>query len=411
MKKINFFIVVPFILVTIFACEDFMDVHKEYIEGGEILYAPKPDSLKIYAGENRVLLKCWLYNAVNVKSIDVFWNEYKDSMIVEVNDNSSFTAGVDSINFFIPNIEESMHTFHVRTTDIWGNHSLFESTLGSSYGKMYQSGLNNRRIQSIYLDADDKIKIRWLSKLPGMIATEVKYITAQDKECIIRMSIEENNFVLPDAKKFTQIQYRTLYLPEENAVDTFFTDWVTFSETIPGVRFSKEKFNIIPLENDADWNCHNGKVEYVIDGSLNTFAHTQAGVPDWGNATKDLESSLTIDFGEWLNVERIVLYNRYSKGYYRDANVKRLALYYCDHEPSIIGNWDEWILLGEFSIDKPSGILGNEETELDKEVATTGFPLRLDNIMNIRYLRVKVLETWGKKWYTHIAELDILGDQ
>ncbi len=55
MKRIYSLLVFIACTLLITSCEDFMDVHKEYIEGGEIIYAPKPDSIAFIAGKERIL--------------------------------------------------------------------------------------------------------------------------------------------------------------------------------------------------------------------------------------------------------------------------------------------------------------------------------------------------------------------
>ena len=84
------------------SCDDFMDVHKEYIEGGEIIYAPKPDTVSFIAGKERILFHCRTYNAPNVKSVDIYWNDGLDSLIVPV----SLGAGYDSLNVVLDNMPE-----------------------------------------------------------------------------------------------------------------------------------------------------------------------------------------------------------------------------------------------------------------------------------------------------------------
>ena len=54
MKKVYALIAFVISVLSITSCDDFMDVHKEYIEGGEIIYAPKPDSLRFIAGKERI---------------------------------------------------------------------------------------------------------------------------------------------------------------------------------------------------------------------------------------------------------------------------------------------------------------------------------------------------------------------
>ena len=60
------------IALTSFAsCDDFMDVHKDWISDGETIYSVKLDSLNIYGGEGRLKVKMWLYNGTNVETLDI----------------------------------------------------------------------------------------------------------------------------------------------------------------------------------------------------------------------------------------------------------------------------------------------------------------------------------------------------
>ena len=156
MKRI-YSIVVSFLSVLSFvSCEDFMDVHKEYIEGGEIIYAPKPDLIDFIAGQERIMFKCRTYNAPNIRSVDVFWNDGLDSLIIPVELNT----GYDSISVVLDNMEEKSYTFNVQTTDNFGHKSLFVTDFGSSYGESYLSVLSDRRIKSLSL-SDREGTVEW----------------------------------------------------------------------------------------------------------------------------------------------------------------------------------------------------------------------------------------------------------
>ena len=106
MKRIYSLAILATFILSFTSCEDFMDMHKEYIKGGEIIYAPKPDSVYFIAGKGRVLFNCRTYNAPNVRSIDVYWNDGLDSLIISV---------------ILDNLEEKSYTFKIQATDNFGH--------------------------------------------------------------------------------------------------------------------------------------------------------------------------------------------------------------------------------------------------------------------------------------------------
>ena len=68
MKRILFykFLLITLIAVGLYSCKDMLDVHKDYIKNGEIIYLSKVDSIVSYAGNHRIQLSGYLNNAYNV---------------------------------------------------------------------------------------------------------------------------------------------------------------------------------------------------------------------------------------------------------------------------------------------------------------------------------------------------------
>ena len=143
-----------------------MDVHKEYIKGGEIIYAPKPDSIAFYAGKGRIKFRFWLYNSPNVTSVDLFWNSYADSLIIPVTPGT----GLDSSEVILENMSEKAYTFYVKTTDQYGNSSLEMTDFGTSYGDSYKESLSQRKVRSATMSGTDGI-IDWYSAAASLIST------------------------------------------------------------------------------------------------------------------------------------------------------------------------------------------------------------------------------------------------
>src|SRR5690606_3791113 len=111
--KQSYNIFMLFLAVFATSCESFMDIHEEYVKDGEIIYAPKADSIQFIAGKGRVQFAFWLKNAPNVKSIDLYWNSMSDSLITPV----SPTTGLDSFYVVVPDLPEGAYTFEVKTRD------------------------------------------------------------------------------------------------------------------------------------------------------------------------------------------------------------------------------------------------------------------------------------------------------
>ena len=169
MKRIYSLLVFIACTLLITSCEDFMDVHKEYIEGGEIMYAPKPDSIAFIAGKERILFFCRTYNSPNVKSVNLYWNDGLDSLLIPVSFNSSY----DSIEVVLDNMEEKSYTFTVQLVDNFDHRSLSVTDFGTSYGENYQVSLMDRRIKDISL-TDKGGSVEWYSAAEALLANAVR---------------------------------------------------------------------------------------------------------------------------------------------------------------------------------------------------------------------------------------------
>ncbi|MDR2472187.1 MAG: discoidin domain-containing protein [Tannerella sp.] len=280
MKKIfNKITISALASLTLVACEGMMDIHKEYVENGEIIYSPQPDSISFIAGKERIRFDCFLKNSPNVKTIDVFWNSKRDSMIIPV----SPTSERDSFTFIIPNLIEQSYTFDVRTTDNFGHRSLWKSDFGNSYGAGYEKVIFNRRVKDVAL-SEYGGEVNWLAKADGLVRVEVKYTKTDGSEGLVKTDGEQSTSSLPDAKAGTNFQYRSAYIPEEASIDTFFLDWVTSESTFPTMfAYDRSLWTVLAC-SDERVDDGGGK-NMIIDGKIDTYWHSQWGpdmpLPHW----------------------------------------------------------------------------------------------------------------------------------
>ncbi|WP_442794565.1 DUF4998 domain-containing protein [Pelobium manganitolerans] len=208
-------------LATSLASCSKMDDYKKYVEGGEISYTGKLDSVKVFSGENRVYLKGLFIADPKVKICKVYWDNFQDSAVVPINR----TQEVDTLKLSINNVPEGIHNFVIYTYDAEGNPSIPVYKTGRAYGERYKATLNNRGINTAFTDAAGVTTITWnaMDRLSGVFATDVTYTDVDAKQVKIRVPIDQASTVLPKFKPSSNISYYTLFLPDTLSIDTFYS--------------------------------------------------------------------------------------------------------------------------------------------------------------------------------------------
>jgi hypothetical protein len=67
--------------ISLASCEK-ADKYKEFVKDGEISYIGKLDSVKVYSGKNRVMIKGMITSDPKIVECRVFWNNKKDSLVI-----------------------------------------------------------------------------------------------------------------------------------------------------------------------------------------------------------------------------------------------------------------------------------------------------------------------------------------
>ena len=363
-------------ILSITSCDDFMDIHKEYIEGGEIIYAPKPDSVSFIAGKGRILFNCRTYNAPNIRSIDVFWNDGLDSLIIPV----ELKTGYDSISVILDDMEEKSYTFNIQTTDNFGHKSLFLTYFGTSYGETFHSTLNDRRIKSVSLSDKEGI-IEWYSALNGLMRNEIRYRKNDGSQAVVKMLSADHQVALPDAKAGSSFEYRSLYLPEEECIDTFATAWKEYETPFPAeYKYDRSSWEVLSVSDVS--TSEGGGMATLIDGDLSTY---------WQSAYEDGDAPLphwaVIDMQTPKNISKVELYRRSG-----NKDTKSIELYVSDHPDA---NASGWIKIGTV-------VFGEGD---NSSIAISG---GIDKSKG-RYLKL-LLPDSNREPYTSVAEVYVYGN-
>lgn len=375
MKKIYALIAFVISVLSITSCDDFMDVHKEYIEGGEIIYAPKPDSLRFIAGKGRILFKCRTYNAPNVRSIDVYWNDGLDSLIIPVELNT----GYDSLSVILDNMEEKSYTFNVRTTDNFGHKSLYLTAFGTSYSEIYQSTLNDRRIKNISL-SDKEGVLEWYSAPKNLVKNEIRYVKKDGSLVTVEMPSTDYIIKLPEAKAGSSIEYRSLYTPEKECIDTFVTAWETYEIPFPE-EYTYDRSSWVALSASDEELSDGGGRGAILDGDFNTYWHSayedgHAPLPHW----------LVVDMKTPKKISRVELHRRSA-----NKDTQTVELYISDQPDA---NVNSWVSIGNVEFGDASNI-------------SLTIPESVDTMKGC-YLKILMPDS-NREPFTNIVEIDVFG--
>lgn len=203
------------------SCSDMNDLHDIYLERGERIYVGKLDSAYVYPGKERIKLRYWPSDPRATKMI-IYWQNRNDSLMVNIDPE---LVG-DFSDVIISSLPEYDHIFELVTmTDQFTNKSIPFTVNGSVYGEQFQSITTNRVIKEVLHDTlSNQWTINWLGKVEYGIGSEIIFNSTEGDQKEIYAPMSENEIVLENVQ--SELRYRTLFLPEPDAIDTFYTDFI-----------------------------------------------------------------------------------------------------------------------------------------------------------------------------------------
>ncbi|GGH03843.1 hypothetical protein GCM10007415_45080 [Parapedobacter pyrenivorans] len=377
------------------ACKKMDDTYRDYVEGGEIIYVSKADSIRIHSGYHRMLLT-WVRGAdPKVAGIRVIDSEGKLLAEQRLEGGVSGQSG----EVLLDDMSEGVYALDVITFDNKGNTSVKVTVPGTSYGERYEQSLQTRRIERAVYQGND-VQINWFRPAADAIATEVSYEDAQGNEIMVLTSAKVNLTTLENFKNKSSLKYRTLFKPDSNAIDTFYTD---YEQVSPVHRLDKLNFK--------RWNPEDIAYSEFMEGNgfniEKLWDDVYTGHGYVSNAA-EFPSSFTFDLGEIAQLTSVLLNPAWQNDVYSWGSVKKLQIWGAS---SVDTDADfSWNYLGQYNSRKPSGLPVGQVTPEDVEFAKNGeyFSLAGD-APPVRYIKIVVEETWGGAPSMHITELTFWG--
>ena len=397
------------LVISILSCGKMDETYRGFLEDGEYFYPGKADSLRAHAGDGRIQLS-WLRSAdPSVVTAVIYWNNGQDSLVKPL---SEF-EGLDTLRVMIENLEEKSYTFEVYTKDNEGNTSVRSEVLGEVLGDVYRNSLLHRAIQEVSYADDGSLVITWTPAEETAVRDSVTYQLTNGETRVQAVPTDEEETRLADYAPNQSFSYRSFFLPDSLAIDTFATRLLEV-EVDPelfapkGELLDKSKFALVKLPTDT-WepNAANAPAENMWDGTFNKENNTfisKVGTP--------MPQWFTLDLGVLGKLTEMQINQRGTTAsrLYDGGNVKKAEIW-GSADPNPDGSWDDsWVLLATFNSVKPSG--SSSTTAEDIAYALAGekvsFPL---DAPAVRYIRFKTVENWDKqgRGFTNIAQLTFWG--
>ncbi|HEX7903214.1 MAG TPA: DUF4998 domain-containing protein [Chitinophagaceae bacterium] len=211
-----FFIVLS--IAILFSCTKMDDGYKDFIKDGEIIYTGRVDSVKTYPGNNRILLSMLLLSDPKISTVKVYWNNKADSAVKNV----VRSAGADTVYFMLNNMAEGSYPFEIYTYDNNKHSSVKTESIGISYGQNYINSLFNRSLKSVTYSAS-KATLKWFGPSSQTVGQQISYIDSLGVAKTVFAAKADTMTILNNFKRLDFFQYKTLYKPDANALDTFYT--------------------------------------------------------------------------------------------------------------------------------------------------------------------------------------------
>jgi hypothetical protein len=381
------------IILALAACSKMDATYDEFLKDGEGIYVGKVDSVKVLAGKNRVQLYFLLISDPKISKYKVYWNNKADSIV----NNVQRSAGVDTIRVIIDkNLQEGPNNFEIYTFDNLGHSSMKVEAQGNVYNNIYQAEIAARALKPVELTDDGlKVKLTWFPAVTGEVRTEITYTDNTNAVRSLTVTPDQLTTELPEYKEGGTFSFKTLYIPEPGAIDTFQVNSINYTMPLFERKLDKSLFKEKPLPSDVATGF-GWVMPRLWDNNLGLGYATanNSGVGKW--FTFDLGTTVTLSkYRLWQTQDRI----------YRDQNAKQWEIWGTDNPPAD-GSFTNWTKLMTCDSYKPSGLPLGQTSGADVAYAAAGqeyiFPAGLPPV---RYIRIKVITNYGLQTFQTMGEI------
>lgn len=293
--------VLPVIAVMIIicsGCSKMNDSYHHFWDNGQIIYPAAPDSLHAFSGKNRIEIFWLIFGDRSLTKAVIYWNNKSDSLEVPISYPEN--QQVDTIDIIMNNMAEGNYSFDIYTFDKAGNRSVQSNVVGKVYGDAYNSSLLTRILNSASL-INDTLHIQWGDPADNTsLGTEVVYTDKNGTEIRRMISPDADTTMITgyDIMASHYFKYRTLFLPDSTAIDTFYTQYDSVRVLGPRTNLPATDWSLTVSSYDNRKGRTDRLPENLIDENTATAWVNLVGSSQFPHtATIDLGSVKTDIFG------------------------------------------------------------------------------------------------------------------
>lgn len=377
-------------LLFIAGCSKMNDLHDVYLRRGETLYVGKPDSVQVLPGRERVKLRYWVSDPKAEKLV-VYWRSRTDSIVADIPPRSS--TG-DTLELIIDGLAENQHSFTLHTMNKNSQHrSVAQQAGGMVYGEQFQNGLLNRLISSGSLSGEGKLEITWLGAVEKGLGCDIRFTNTNGRDSVVFVPMDEEISEIGGVA--ADIRYRTLFLPEPTAIDTFYTDWElympTLEDRVDPVGFSR--WNPVGIPYTQYSAAFSIERLWDDDPATRYLFSTVVGQP----------FSFTFDLGTVADLSRFRAFMEPGQ-LFTGQSVESFELWGAV-TPDVTDDFGSgWHKLGAYRFTRPSEQGGSAEQ--DRAVGLAGEEFGVDAaVPPVRYIRFVVTKSWSNSAFVTLGDL------
>lgn len=308
-------------------CSHMNDVHEEYLVDGERFYIGKVDSIMVLPGNERFMLRFWIPDP-RAKSVTFYWVPEDDSLYYELERVSMD----DPFELIIggpgneKTISEGNYTLQAVTSDNKGHYSLRTEKIINIYGERYRSTLLNRVLtEADYDPNENNLQLAFSAPFSDDdIGIEVIYTDQEGGTRVVQFadSVLESSVSITGLDVSKSVNYRTMYLPDSLAIDTFYTEYakapltvniaLNKPATVSGVNSASETADKAVdgvIASDSRWvspasGVHWLEIDFESEYTINSFKTWTGASNNMSHPTANFFLQAWID-DEWVNIVEV----------------------------------------------------------------------------------------------------------
>ena len=151
------------------------------------------------------------------KTAKIFWENRTRSTELQLTDKAGLTQVI------VKDLAEGSYVFEVCTYDTHGNSSIMSEVPCTVYGDVYEKLLFNTKVKTAVLK-NDVLTITFAASLePTFFGSEITYTSIDGGDKTVILKAPETQIKIDDFAG-DRIIYRSVYLPEETAIDYFYSE-------------------------------------------------------------------------------------------------------------------------------------------------------------------------------------------